>query len=158
MALYDEALSRKAQIVVLNKIDMPEVVERQKELTRQMKKRGYELMAISALTRKNLLPVLWKAVELLKETPEPEPEERIPVYRPAEDPRQFSISRLNEKYVVRGAAIERAAAMTYWEHDGSRRRFQHLMETLGIDEALRKAGIQLGDMVIIGEHELEWHD
>jgi GTP-binding protein len=158
MALYDEALSRKAQIVVLNKIDMPEVVERQKELTRQMKKRGYELMAISALTRKNLLPVLWKAVELLKETPEPEPEERIPVYRPAEDPRQFSISRLNEKYVVRGAAIERAAAMTYWEHDGSRRRFQHLMETLGIDEALRMAGIQLGDMVIIGEHELEWHD
>jgi GTP-binding protein len=48
--------------------------------------------------------------------------------------------------------------MTYWQHDGSVRRFQKIMETLGVEEALRKAGVQEGDTVSIGEFELEWQD
>jgi GTP-binding protein len=32
------------------------------------------------------------------------------------------------------------------------------METLGVDKALREAGIQEGDTVFIGENELEWQD
>ena len=55
-------------------------------------------------------------------------------------------------------AIERSAAMTYWEHEGSLRRFQKLMEKLGVDEALRKAGIQEGDTVHVGDYELEWQE
>jgi GTP-binding protein len=48
--------------------------------------------------------------------------------------------------------------MTYWEHDGSVRRFQRLMVTLGVDEALRAQGIQNGDTVVIKDYELEWQD
>ena len=43
-------------------------------------------------------------------------------------------------------------------HDGSRRRFQHLMDKLGVDDALRKAGVQEGDSVFVGEYELEWQE
>jgi GTP-binding protein len=32
------------------------------------------------------------------------------------------------------------------------------METLGVEETLRKAGVQEGDTVSIGEFELEWQD
>jgi len=32
------------------------------------------------------------------------------------------------------------------------------METLGVDVALRKAGINEGDTVLIGENELEWQE
>ena len=60
-------------------------------------------------------------------------------------------------YVVRGTAIERAAKMTFWEHPGSLRRFQNLMKTLGIEDALRQAGVEDGDTVMIGDSfELEW--
>jgi GTP-binding protein len=55
-------------------------------------------------------------------------------------------------------AIERAAKMTYWEHDGSVRRFQKLMVKLGVDKALNKAGISEGDTVFVGDFELEWQD
>jgi len=48
--------------------------------------------------------------------------------------------------------------MTYWEYEGSLRRFQKLMETLGVEDALRKAGIQQGDEVWIGDFMLEWQD
>jgi GTPase len=49
--------------------------------------------------------------------------------------------------------------MTYWEHDQSVRRFQKILETLGVEELhLRKAGVQPGDSVRISEYELEWED
>ena len=48
--------------------------------------------------------------------------------------------------------------MTYFEHQGSLRRFQKLMETLGVEEQLRKAGVKDGHTVHIGEFELEWQD
>ena len=56
------------------------------------------------------------------------------------------------------ASLERAAAMTYWEYDQSVRRFQHILETLGIDQALRDAGVSPGDSVYIGDYHLEWED
>jgi GTP-binding protein len=59
---------------------------------------------------------------------------------------------------VNGIAIERAADMTYWEHDQSVRRFQRILETIGIDAALREAGVQPGHTVLVGDHELEWAD
>lgn len=116
-------------------------------------------MAISAASHINLTDLLWKAAELLKSTPKPEqPAAGLPVYRPAEDPRAFTIEQTGEGWVVHGAAIERAAKMTFWDQEGSLRRFQKLMEMLGVEEALRKAGVQEGDNVIIGDYELEWQD
>jgi len=102
---------------------------------------------------------LWKAHELLQNAPEPEPVAAgLPVYRPSEDPREFTVEQTGEGWVVHGAAIERAAKMTFWEYEGSVRRFQRLMETLGVDKALRQAGIQEGETVTIGDFELEWQD
>jgi GTP-binding protein len=59
---------------------------------------------------------------------------------------------------VRGKAVERAAKMTYWEHDEAVRRFQRLLERIGVEETLRGAGARAGDTVRIGEYELEWLD
>jgi GTP-binding protein len=71
----------------------------------------------------------------------------------------FTIER-NEygEFLVRGPRIERAAAMTYWEFDESVRRFQKLLEILGISKALEKAGVKTGDTVFIGDFELEWSE
>ena len=82
----------------------------------------------------------------------------MPVYRPESDPREFTIKQTRSGYRVSGEAIERAAAMTYWEYFQSVARFQRILRTLGIEKALRKAGIQPGDTVFIGDHELEWSE
>jgi GTP-binding protein len=75
------------------------------------------------------------------------------------DPNQFEIKREGEnEWRISGAAIERSAKMTYWQHEGSLRRFQKMMERIGVDEALRKAGVKEGDTVAIDEFELEWQD
>ena len=117
-------------------------------------------MTISALARTNTRELLIKAYQKLEETPPPEEMELpLPVYKPKEDPREFVVRREGtNEWRISGAAIERAASMTYWQHDGSVRRFQKIMETLGVDEALRKAGVQEGDTVAIGDFELEWQE
>jgi len=160
LALFDPNLSKKPQVVALNKIDQPEVQERLAGIKKEMKKRGVTLMTVSALARTNVREVLLKAAGKLAEAPTLEEiEPPMPVYRPEEDPREFSISREDDAgWRVSGVSIQRAAAMTYWEHSGAVRRFQKLMERLGVEEALRKAGIEEGDTVRIGEFELEWQE
>lgn len=158
MALFDPALGKKSQIAVLNKIDIPEVLERLPKLKAQFKKKNIELFPISALVKTDLDRLLWKVLELVKTAPVVEEKEMMPVYAPPEDLNEFVITKISEGWRVTGKAIERAAEMTYWEHEGSVRRFQHLMEKIGLDKALREEGIQEGETVFIRDFELEWQD
>ncbi|MDZ4770800.1 MAG: Obg family GTPase CgtA [Chloroflexota bacterium] len=48
--------------------------------------------------------------------------------------------------------------MTYWDYEEAILRFQRMLDTIGVTAALRKAGVEEGDTVFIGEHELEWSD
>ena len=160
LALFDPNLAKKPQLVALNKIDQPEAQQRLRDLQKKFKKLKVELMTISALARTNTRDLLIKAHQKLAETPLLEEAELpLPVYKPKEDPREFAIAREGaNEWRISGIAIERSAAMTYWQHDGSVRRFQKIIETLGVDKALREAGVQEGDTVAIGDFELEWQD
>ena len=160
LSLFDTKLGNKPQIVVLNKIDQPDVLERLKEIKASFKKKKIELITASAMARTNTRDILISAYKKLQELPaEVLEEEALPVYKPDVDPNQLEITREESgDWRVTGVAIERAAKMTYWEHDGSIRRFQKLMIHLGVDKALRNAGIEEGDTVFIGNFELEWQD
>lgn len=162
LALFDPHLADKPQIVAFNKVDLPEVKERWPKIESQLKKLGMlsveQPMAISAVTGFNVRQLLYRAAARLKDAPPMVTSEVMPVYHMESDPSQFTIARENDGWRVSGEAIERAAAMTYWEFDDSVRRFQRILHTLGIEDALRKQGAQEGDTVHIGEFELEWQD
>lgn len=158
LALFDPGLGEKPQVVGFNKMDLAEAQERWPEVSKELKKRGYEAFAISAATGQNVRQLLYRSAQILRELP-PEPREvELPVYRMESDPREFEIKRTSDGWRVSGEAIERAASMTYWEYDRSVLRFQRILQTLGIEDALRKAGVQPGDTVYIGDYELEWAD
>ncbi len=158
LALFDPNLASKPQVVALNKMDLPDVQARWPSIEAALKRLGHHPLAISAAVGTNVRALLYQAVQLLQSVPPVAEVVATPVYRVETDPRQFTIEQTPEGWYVHGDAIERAAAMTYWEFDDSVRRFQHILETLGVDKALREAGVQEGDTVIIGEHELEWSD
>jgi GTP-binding protein len=164
LALFDPALGDKPQLVVLNKMDLPQVQDKWPELQKQLKERGYkDLFAISAITKQGVRPLLLRAAQLLEELPAyqvpvGEDSQPLPVYRYEKDPQEFLILRTDRGWRVSGKALERAAAMTYWEYFQSIRRFQRILEAMGVDKALRDAGVQPGDSVFIGDHELEWEE
>jgi GTP-binding protein len=158
MALFDEKIAEKPQVVAFNKMDLPSVQARWPEIEKQLTDLGYDVIPVSTVTHENVKPLLWKAVELLAEAPEPAPVEEMPVYRASEDPKAFKIRKVEDGWEVKGEAIERAAEMTYWEHRESIRRFQRLMESIGVEDALREAGIEEGDTVYVSGYALEWQD
>jgi hypothetical protein len=73
-------------------MDLPDVQARWPEIQAELIRHGVEEpMAISAAAQINLQPLLWRAVHLLESAPEPKAVEEMPVYRPPEDPADFTI-------------------------------------------------------------------
>jgi len=164
LALFDPALGDKPQIVVLNKMDLPDVEKKWPQVKSQLLEKGYQdVFSISAIAQQGIKPVLYRAAQLLEESPVYEykteiDENELPVYRFEKDPQNYVILKTDRGWRISGEAIERAAAMTYWEHFQSIRRFHRILEAMGVDEAMKEAGVVKGDIVLIGDHELMWEE
>jgi GTP-binding protein len=159
LALFDPRLKARPQVVAVNKIDQPDVLARLPELEARFRQLGVRVLRVSALARTGSVELLRAAVQaMLRAAPEPEADQ-VPVYRPDEEATAFRVEAEGQgTWRVRGQAIERAAEMTYWEFPEAVRRFQRILERLGVDDALRRAGAKQGDNVRIGGYELEWQD
>lgn len=156
---YSESLAEKPQLVAFNKIDMPQAKERWPEIKETLERRGYSVMAVSALTGENTRELLYRAAQMLEEIPEEELEvEEVPVFRLEEDEDRFVIERVEDGWRVSGVTVERRAAMTVWNLDESVRRFQRQLRSMGVTEALRESGVEPGDTVTIGDTELVWEE
>lgn len=161
LALFDERLGEKPQIVAFNKMDLPDAQARWLQVRDALQALDYEVMAISAATHLNTRDVFNRAVQILDELPNVVPDEEAekPVYQLGEDPFAFEIARdRHGEFHVTGKRIERAVAMTYWDYDQAVARFQRILDSMGIAKALREAGIRPGDTVHIGDMEFEWDD
>ncbi|MBL8095492.1 MAG: GTPase ObgE [Anaerolineales bacterium] len=159
LTLFDEDLSKKPQVVAVTKLDLPDVQARWPEIEADLKARGVKVVAISAATGQGVRELLFAASQRLADAPPPPTFDDIPVYRPAFDLNDFTITREEDgAYRVSGKKIERAARMTYWEFEEAVERFQKILEVLGVRRGLEEAGIRAGDTVRIGEYELEWSD
>lgn len=159
LASYSESLAEKPQLVAFNKIDIPQAEERWLGVEGMLERRGYPVMAVSALTGENTRALLYRVAQMLEEIPEEEPEvEQVPVFRLEEDEDRFVIERVEDGWRVSGVAVERLAAMTVWNLDESVRRFQRQLRGMGVTQALRESGVEPGDTVTIGDTELVWEE
>jgi len=157
LALYDARLEEKPQLIVLNKIDLPEAESLKPLVGDKVIGEGLAFCAISAITKQGVREMLYLTKRLLDESPlvsDAGPD--IEIIRPTIDEELFYIEREELGWRVHGKRIERIAAMTYWEFEATTRRFQQILERMGIHAALVKAGIASGDNVFIGDEQLEW--
>lgn len=159
LARYNPELAGKPQLVLLNKIDLPDVQALEPLLREAITAAGQPFMAISAVTGQGVRPMLYEVKRMLEATPvavAPAAAELV-VIRPPAAEHGFTIKREDgHVWRVSGKEIERIVAMTYFEFDDALMRFQGTLERLGITAALTKAGVKVGDTVRIGDQELEW--
>ena len=157
LAEFSPRLAVRPQLVVLTKMDLPDAQAWWPLVQEAMAERGVEAHAISAVTGQGVQALMRRTFELLQSLPAAEPAgEAITVIRPAEDENAFKIEREADGWRVRGVRAERVAAMTPFGVPEAAARFQRQLAAMGILAALEKAGVQPGDMVRIGERELEW--
>jgi len=160
LRLYNLKLEERPQIVVANKMDLPEA----KENLRRFKEKlpGVQVYEISAATKTGVQELMYAIADLLDELPErpsveevKEAEERV-VFRAEKEPEPFQITRENEVFVVTGEKIERLVRMTNLNSYDAARRFARIMRSMGVDEALRQRGAKDGDTVRIGKLEFDF--
>ena len=121
--------------------------------------RGLEAHAISAVTGQGVRELMRRAYELLQVLPLPAEMPREPVVlRPAESEDAFTIEREADAWRVRGVRVERVAAMTPFMIPEAVARFQRQLRAMGVEAALGEAGVRPGDLVRIGNRELEWQE
>ena len=146
---YSARLARRKQLVVANKMDLPDSADNFVILKEYVEEKGYEIMPVSAATGEGLQELMWKAYEMARQYVA-EPEVEIGVVEEG-DPDSFEIIRGAEDadFEVKGKNIERLVAMTNFDNAEALYRFQLIWKRLKIEEALLEAGIQEGQTVRI---------
>ncbi|AND41651.1 MULTISPECIES: GTPase ObgE [Cytobacillus] len=163
---YNLRLTERPQVIVANKMDMPDAEENLKKFKEQLEEE-YPIFPISALTRQGLRDLLFAVADKLEETPEfplsHEEEEDTGVhrvlYKHEADQTEFVITRDPAGvFVVSGDAIEKLFKMTDFSRDESVRRFARQLRGMGVDDALREKGAKDGDTVKLLDYEFEFID
>lgn len=163
---YNLRLTERPQVIVANKMDMPDAEENLKKFKEQLEEE-YPVFPISALTRQGLRDLLFAVADKLEETPEfplsHEEEEDTGVhrvlYKHEADQTEFVITRDPAGvFVVSGDAIEKLFKMTDFSRDESVRRFARQLRGMGVDDALREKGAKDGDTVKLLDYEFEFID
>jgi len=163
LRLFNPGLAHKPQIVVLNKIDLPDAREIWPIIEQHMHEQAIPVLAISAVTGEHVQQLLYRVQEMLDslsvadETEAAAESTALPEITPAADENAFQIVQVDhDAWRVEGTAIERIAHMTNWEYYEAAMRFQRILTAMGITEALDAAGVEEGDTVYIADVELVW--
>ncbi len=156
----DPALLEKTTLVAANKMDLEPDRELLSSFLAARAHDGLDVVPISAAERDGLDDLRAALARLLPDAEElagPGEAAGVVVHRfdPAEE--GFLIEReADGVWVVEGRRVQRLVAQTDFENDESAARFQRELVKLGLVEKLRAAGVEAGDIVRIGDTELEW--
>ncbi|KSU63853.1 GTPase Obg [[Bacillus] enclensis] len=161
---YNLRLTERPQIIVANKMDMPEAEENLKIFKEKLQD-DYPVFPISAFTQQGLKELLFAVADKLETAEEFPIQEEVEtgvhrvVYRHEEDQRDFEITRAPDgTFVVSGAKIERLFKMTDFSREDSVRRFARQLRSYGVDDALRERGAENGDTIRLLKYEFEFVD
>ncbi|MFL5697111.1 MAG: Obg family GTPase CgtA, partial [Ktedonobacteraceae bacterium] len=161
---YGERLATRPQIVVLNKMDLPEAQERWPALKAKAEAAGYPVFAISAATHQGTDELMRYTARRLHEIRQEEAERAAseintnmvgPVLRPLPDD-AFTVTKEKGVYIVRGKRVGRLVSMTDLENEEGMDRLQVTLAKMGVTKALEEAGVKVGDIVRFGKVELYW--
>ena len=155
---FDKKLIDKPQIIVANKMDIESSKENLKEFKKKVKEDIFEISAINSEGLDNLLIKIADVLDTIEDKPlyDEENFESHVLYKFKEE-KPFEITKENDIFIVKGEQIEKLLKMTKFTDEGAR-RFANKLRHLGVDDELRKQGIQPGDIVRILDFEFEFKD
>jgi GTPase len=162
---FDEFLSNKPQVVVLNKMDVPEVADRESELLGQLKAeaRHTRVLSISAATTLRVQELMSRLRKFVLSQPESD----IPLSAEIDlskagldhDSDDFTIQSdpsYPGQWRVQGPYIQQIARMTHWEYPEAVERFGRQLQALGIADELTRRGAADGDLIMIDEFDFDF--
>ena len=155
---YGGRLTEIPQVVALNKIDASNEikVEMFREKFAQM---GYEVFTISAVTGKGTKELVNYLTKKIEEIPPPTFNIEVEKDETAfdHDDSAFLVSKEKGVFIVRGGRVERLVSVTDLRNPEAVYRLQNIFKAMGVDKALKSAGIKDGDTVKILDLEFAYY-
>lgn len=156
LALFNPSLGEKPQIVVVNKIDIPEVASRIPDLEKELAQVNKPLFFISAATTKGVPQLMGRAAEILESIVAKKPTEPVAVFRPQPRRERIAVSKEGDTFVVSSPRAERLVARMDVTSLEARSYVRKQLTKMGVTSALKRAGAKPGDVVRFGQVEMEW--
>jgi GTP-binding protein len=159
LSLFDSALAQKPQLMVVNKIDLPQVQARLGEIKDAFSSAGTYALFISAANGEGVPELMAEIMKMLEQaSAEKEAGERTPrkVFQPKPRRIDISVHKEGNTFVVVAPGVERIIARTDVAHSEVQRQLNRQLQRLGVSKALEKAGAKSGDRVRCGNLEWEW--
>lgn len=167
---YNLRLLERPQIIVANKMDMPQAAENLEQFKEKLDANYGEfddkpqIFPISGIAHQGLDAFLDATAQLLDQTDdfllydESDMQEEA-YYGFEEEEKAFDISRADDAaWVLSGEKLEKLFVMTNMERDEAIMKFSRQLRGMGVDQALRERGAKDGDIVRIGKFEFEFVD
>ncbi|EMC28832.1 GTPase ObgE [Streptococcus mutans ST6] len=167
---YNLRLLERPQIIVANKMDMPQAAENLEQFKEKLDTNYGEfddkpqVFPISGIAHQGLDALLDATAQLLDQTDdfllydESDMQEEA-YYGFEEEEKAFDISRADDAaWVLSGEKLEKLFVMTNMERDEAIMKFSRQLRGMGVDQALRERGAKDGDIVRIGKFEFEFVD
>lgn len=156
---YGKGLEKKPRILVVNKIDIPEVKAKELEIKEALAWTRNPLLFTSAAAGDGVRAVVDLAAEVLKDAPEPDRLGPMPnrVTARLGKPRMgTTVRREGGVLVVRDDRVERLVAGSDLRRWAGRAQLKMKLDSLGVTDALEDAGVEHGQTIRFGDVELEW--
>ncbi|MGI6037197.1 MAG: GTPase ObgE [Limnochordia bacterium] len=167
LVLYDAKLGERQQLVAINKLDLPTGRENLPALQAKLIEAGYEVFPISAATGEGLDQLMARTASILgqiwiqEQERSPVDENQYVIYGPPEEKtslRDFTVRREDDVFIVEGAGIDDWLARLDLANEDTLGYIGRTLQRIGVHDALREAGINHGDTVIVGPLEFEFVD
>ena len=152
---YAPHLNDKSMVIVANKVDLMSDDDREAALARLAEAYpGVKIFAMSAAADADLNPLIYHLADVLDaigpvEYSEEDFDEVEEV--PVKEEAPFRVQKIGpDAYEVVGPEIDGLVGRTQFDRDEAVERFMKILDNMGIEKALRAAGIQDGDTVVVG--------
>lgn len=158
---YDKKLLLRPQVIVANKMDLPNSLENLEKFKKECK--NIPIIPISAYNKDNINALLYKLADLLdtvslNEFVDDIKEEIVEyIYKKPEAPFVITLGK-DGIYNVTGPVVKRYFDITDFSRDDNVKLFAQKIRNLGVDEELKKLGVKNGDTVRIFDFEFEFFD
>jgi len=156
---FNPKILEKPQIVIANKMDMPDAKKNIEEFKNKVDVPVFE---ISALTGEGIDKVLYELADMLDKIEktnlyDDEKFERHVIYKFKEE-KPFIITKDEDGWTIRGKEIEKLVKMSRFDTNEAVMRFSNKLKKYGIDDELRSLGAQEGDSIHILDFEFEFKE
>ena len=158
LASFSEKLLKKPQIIIANKMDLPEAQDNLKEFKKKVKLPVYEISAMENKGLDEVLVALADLIETVEDTPlyeEDQMEGHVLYKFQKEEP--YTITREdNGTWVVSGKELEKLFRMANFQTSEGLERFTRRLRKMGVDNKLEELGAEDGDTVILDDFSFEY--